>query len=92
MTNALEAWGRDLLAVEGKLDIAYLLDIPNRDVAQRALDFMSNQINEIELSKRHTPAEMQRMWRGVLRSAIAHGVPLSQNQATYAKLLGVVLP
>lgn len=91
MTDALNAWGRDLLAVEGKLDIGYLLDIPNQDIARRALDFMSNQINEIDLAKRHTPMEMQRMWKGVLRSAIAHDVPLTQNQATYAKVLGIVL-
>lgn len=92
MTHALDAWGSDLLAIEGKLDISYLLDIPNRDVAQRALDFMDNQINEIELAKRHSHVDMQRMWRGVLRACLAHGVPLTQNQATYAKSLGIVLP
>lgn len=91
-SNALQAWGADLLAFEGKLDIDYLLDIPNADVAQRALDFMDNQINEMELAKRHTPAELQRMWKGVLRAAIAHGVPLTTTQATYAKVLGIVLP
>lgn len=92
MANALDAWGRDLLAVDGPIDIEYLLDIPNRSIAQRALDFLDEQGNEIELSKRHSPADMQRMWRGVLRACIAHGVPLTPEQSTYAKVLGIVLP
>jgi hypothetical protein len=92
MTRAIDGWGADLIPFEGKIDIDYLLDIPNRDIAQRALDFMNNQINEIELSKRHSYPDMQRMWKGVLRACIAHGVPLTQNQAHYAKSLGIVLP
>lgn len=95
MPTELEAaFGVGLISdeIKGKLDINYLLDIPNRSVAQKAIDFIDNQTNEIELSKRHTPQEMQRMWKGVLRACIAHGVPLSTNQATYAKVLGIVLP
>ena len=95
MATDLEmAFGANLISEEitGKIDIEYLLDIPNRSSAQRALDFIDNQTNEIELHKRHPPHEMQRMWRGVLRGCIAHGVPLTQNQSTYAKMLGIVLP
>jgi hypothetical protein len=90
MAEFRAAFGMDRIPFEGKIDIEYLLDIPNRSVAGQALRFM--QVNEIELQKRHSPAEVERMWKGVLRACIAHGEPLTPNLAHYAKTLGIVLP
>lgn len=95
MPNDIEvAFGAGLIpdSIKGKIDIPYLIDCPSRSAAQSALDFLSNQTNEIELRKRHSPAEMLQMWRGVLRGCLAHGVPLSDNQRLFAKTIGVVLP
>lgn len=94
MNDIEVAFGAGLISeeIQGKIDIDYLLDIPNRSIAQKSLDFISNGPNEIELNKRHSHVEMRRMWTGVLRACIAHGVPLTQEHARYAQSLGIVLP
>jgi hypothetical protein len=90
--NALDAFGRSYIPFAGPIDIDYLLDIPNEDIARKALGFIDDRVNEIELYKRHSPQDVERMWRGVLRAAIGHGVPLREDQKAYAKQLGIVLP
>ncbi len=90
--GAIDALGLNYIPFEGRLDVDYFLDIPNRSVAERCLAFMHDQVNEIELAKRMTPPELKRMWLGTLRACIAHGVPLTPEDASYGKLLGVVMP
>jgi hypothetical protein len=89
--NPLRAWGAHLIPFEGEIDIDYLLDIPNAEVARRAYEFLKDRNNQIELFKRHGQEDMQRMWRGVLRGCIAHGVPLPDNHLKYARMLGVAI-
>ena len=87
-----KAFGVGLVPFDGPIDIEYLIDIPSRSAGQAAIDFLSNQANEITLQKHHGYADMIRMWKGVLRGCIAHGVPLTPNQEAYAGVLGIVLP
>jgi hypothetical protein len=91
-TNPLDAFGLNHLPFDGKLDIEYFCDQPNASVARAALTFLEDGGNEIELHKRHTSSEVNRLWRSTFRACIAHGVPLSDNQKQYARMLGVVLP
>ena len=91
-TSVLAAFGTTFFAFEGKVDVGYLIDIPNADIAQRALDFLSDQVNEIELHKRNGAGDVKRAWRGVLRACLAYGVPLTPENALYAKSLGIGLP
>ena len=65
---------------------------PNEDVARRALNFLDDRVNEVELHKRHSPQDIERMWRGVFRACLGHSVPLREDQKAYAKQLGIVLP
>lgn len=92
MTTALDAFGPQYLAFEGKVDVNYLIDIPNESSARAALTFLDNHVNEIELHKRNGPAAVQRAWKGVLRGCIAHGVELTADQKLHARALGIVLP
>lgn len=87
----LDALGAGHIPFDGKVDIAYFLDQPNAEVARRALEFLSDQGNEIELRKRHGAADIEQLWRGTLRSCVGHGVPLSDSQRLYAAALGVAL-
>lgn len=89
--GVLDALGANHIPFEGRIDSKYLTTAPNASTAQRALDFMSEAGNQFDLVKRHSPEEIKRMWRGVFRSAIAHGVPLTDDQKSYARQLGVVL-
>lgn len=77
---------------EDPLAIDYLIDIPNASVALQALEFLQDQNNEIELRKRHSPADVERAWRGVLRGCLNHGVAIPHNLRGFARRLGVVLP
>lgn len=91
--NVVEAaFGAGYLPFEGPIDIDYLLDIPSADAARKALAFLDDRVNEIELHKRHSSQDVERMWRGVLRACIGFGVPLRKDQQAYAKQLGIVLP
>lgn len=90
--NAVDAFGGSYIPFRGPIDIDYLLDIPNEDVARRALAFLDDRVNEVELHKRHTARDIERMWKGVLRACLGHGVPLREDQKAYAKQLGIVLP
>ncbi|HEY5552422.1 MAG TPA: hypothetical protein VIK52_11070 [Opitutaceae bacterium] len=90
--NAVDAFGGSYIPFEGPIDTAYLLDIPNEDVARRALNFLDDRVNEVELHKRHSPQDIERMWRGVFRACLGHSVPLREDQKAYAKQLGIVLP
>jgi len=91
--NEIEAAsGNRYIPFDGPIDIDYLLDIPNADVARRALEFLDDQVNEITLQERHGWADMQRMWKGVLRACIGFGVPLRPDQQAYARVLGIELP
>ncbi len=90
--SALDAWGMHHIPFDGPIDIDYLIDIPNADIARKALAFLMDDVNRIDLSKRHTPAEMQRMHRGVFRGCLAHGVTLTANQKQYARMCGVIIP
>ena len=87
--NPLTAWGNNLIPFEGQIDIDYLTDIPNAEVARRAYEFLSDGPNQIELYKRHGSEDMKRMWRGVLRGCLAHGVSLPDNDLRYARMLGI---
>ncbi len=77
---------------EGPLDVHYFEDIPNAETARRALAFISNPSNEIELRKRQTHKDIVRMWRAAFRGCIAHGVPVPEDLQGYAQRLGVVFP
>lgn len=90
--SPLDAFGANYIPFDGPIDIDYLLDIPNEDSARRALDFLDDRVNEITLQKRHSPGDMERMWKGVLRACIGFGVPLREDQQAYAQQLGIVLP
>lgn len=92
LRGALGAFGVGYIPFDGKLDVGYFLDIPNADVARRAIAFLSDQVNEIELHNRHSSTEVEQMWAGTLRACLAHGVELTPEQALYAKTLGIVLP
>lgn len=85
----LDALGAQYIPFEGPLDVSYFLDQPSADVARRALEFLSDRGNEIEVHRRNGTAELERMWRGTLRSCLGHGVPLSDDQRLYAAALGV---
>jgi len=77
---------------EGKIDVGYFIDIPNADIARRALRFLSDQNNEFELRARHPEDDMLRLWRGVFRGCIAHGVEIPADLKGYAKRLGIIVP
>ena len=77
--------------IVGKLDIDYLIDIPNQSTALAALEWMQDQNNELDMRKRHTPEEMERAWRGVLRGCLAHGLAVPHNLRGFARRLGLVL-
>lgn len=87
----LDAMGANRIPFEGRIDVGYLISATSRTTAQQALDFMSEAGNQFDLAQRHSPEEIKRMWRGVFRSAIAHGAPLTNEQKSYARQLGVVL-
>jgi hypothetical protein len=90
LRGALDALGAGYIPFDGKIDVAYFLDQPNAEVARRALSFLADQVNEIELHKRHSSAEVESLWRGTLRSCVAHGVELTPDQRLYAVALGIV--
>lgn len=77
---------------EGPLDVAYFCNIPNADSARKAISFLANQTNEIELHKRHSEADIQTMWKAAFRGCVKHGVPVPGDLIGYAKRLGVYIP
>jgi len=77
---------------DGKIDIDYFISIPNADTARRALRFINDQNNEFELRKRHGQDDIVKLWRGVFRGCIAHGVEIPADLKGYAKRLGIVVP
>lgn len=87
----LDALGASHLPFAGPLDEGYFLDQPNAEVARRALEFLADKGNELEVFKRSGQAVLDRLWRGTLRSCLARGVALSEQQRLYARVLGVVL-
>jgi hypothetical protein len=89
--GVLDALGANYMPFEGRINIKYLTTADSPTTAQRALDFMAEAGNQFDLVKYHSPDEIKRMWRGVFRSAIAHGVLLTNEQKSYARQLGVVL-
>jgi hypothetical protein len=91
--------GRDLtvedvfnvgIPFEEPIDVGYFLELQNADATRQALRFLSNQINEFELRKRHTHADIVKLWKGVFRACIAHDVEIPRGLKGYANRLGVV--
>lgn len=78
--------------ITGRLDIDYLIDIPNASVARMALAWMSDQGNEVTLAQRHPPDDVARAWRGVLRGCITHNIAIPHHLRGFAMRLGIVLP
>lgn len=91
MTGAFTVMGLHHLAFDGPMDVEYFCDIPNASVARDCLTFLEDGGNEISLHQRHTSSEVERMWRTTLRACLAHGVPISDSQKQYARMLGVVI-
>ena len=92
MADEFDFMGLNHPAFEGKFDIDYLCDIPNASVAWATLRFLTDGGNEITLHQRHTSSEVERVWRSLFRACLAYGVPLSDNEKQYARMLGVILP
>ena len=90
--HPLDAFGLNHPTFDGPLDVDFFCDIRNASKARRALIFLEDGGNEIWLHKHHTSTEIGRMWRSVFRACIAYGVPISDNQKQYARMLGVVIP
>ena len=88
--GVLDGWGHNNFAFEGKMDIDYFLDQPNAAVSQVALDFLSDGGNQFQLAKRHSPQEVEKLWKGTYRRCIANGVELTRHQREHASFLGVV--
>jgi len=80
------------LPFDGPIDVKHLENIPNADVAQRTLAFMSDRGNEFDLYQRHTPADVARMWRATFRACLTHGVPVTRRQQGFAQRLGIIFP
>lgn len=78
--------------IKGRLDIDFLIDIPNRSSALTALEWMTDQGNEVTLAQRHTSDEVARAWRGVLRGCITHDVVIPHYLRGFAKRLGIMVP
>lgn len=81
--------GLDNLPFDSRMDMGYFMDQPNASVSRTCLKILSNRRNEAMLRRHHTSDEMVQMWRTTLRNCLAHGVPLSDNQKQYARMLGV---
>lgn len=87
--NVLDAWGAHHIPFDGPLDVDYFCDIPNADTARKALSFLKDGPNAIELAKRHIDTDIKRMWKSALRACIMYGIALSANDLQYARMLGV---
>lgn len=77
---------------ESGLDIDYFLDIPNADVATRALDHVANPSFIATIAPHHSHEDIARLKRGVYRACITHGVPLPSRCVIEARGLDVIVP
>ena len=81
----------DEIAKSG-LDIDYFLDIPNADIATRALDHVANPAFIATIAAHHSHADIAKLKRGVYRACIEHGVPLPSRCVIEARMLDVIVP
>lgn len=77
---------------DGPIDLDYFENIPNKDIAERALAFLNDQANEFDLRKYHAQSDITRLWRATFRACIRYQVSLTAEQHSFALRLGVVVP
>ena len=74
------------------INIDHFVDIQSADIAARRLEYLRSPRNIAHLVKHGYGGEpVNRMWRGVIRGCIAHGVPLPSPVKQHAAILGVVV-
>jgi len=91
-TDVMDALGTNYMEPGTKLDVGYFCDQPNAHCARKALEFLTDGVNQIELVKEHSREEIKRMWLSTIRACITYDVPMPHEVLHYGQVLGVTLP